>query len=342
MTDCTTVQPSHPTFLDDEITALALQLEELGVYSENSKGKHPANKARDVDVAFASFQAELEAYNAFLIDHRLAESIGNAVHTDGALIAGIVSQDIQCQEDRRAAVQMSNDDPEIEAAPRSVCDEMGTEIQDWVSSISGPFTGGSTTVVDFSDDETEAGPSMSYAERQAEVLGKFSMQFQCANCLNQFPVTLMVAAKCSHRYCIECMKRHFMLSTKDENLFPPRCCKQHIPLSLVSKHLSATELASFELASVEFTTDDRVYCSNVHCRRFIHPLRIDVGKNRAPCEDCGQNTCSLCKNMYHDFTDCPDDPALRETRELARKSGWQTCYNCNRVVILRSGCNHMT
>ncbi|KAF2134353.1 hypothetical protein P153DRAFT_279412, partial [Dothidotthia symphoricarpi CBS 119687] len=96
--------------VDDELIALNLQLEELGVLSQTSKGKHAVNNPPDYEVAFASFQAELQDYKTFLDDQKLAQSIGAAVHTDGVLIGDITTQDLQAHEDRRYAVQLSNND----------------------------------------------------------------------------------------------------------------------------------------------------------------------------------------------------------------------------------------
>jgi hypothetical protein len=61
-----TIRPFYPTQLDDELVALTLQLEELGLASEAGKGKYPVNHPPDFEVAFASFQAELQEYKTFL------------------------------------------------------------------------------------------------------------------------------------------------------------------------------------------------------------------------------------------------------------------------------------
>ena len=47
------------TVLDDEIAALALQLEEINNHSENSKGKYPAHRPPDIELAFSTFHAEI-------------------------------------------------------------------------------------------------------------------------------------------------------------------------------------------------------------------------------------------------------------------------------------------
>jgi hypothetical protein len=262
----------------------------------------------------------------------LAESIGAAVHSDGTLIEEFTSQEIQFYEDRRHVLQISNEDPEVEAPPRAVQEELQNGIHDWMSTLS--ITVADSAMLDFSDDEAEAGPSMTFAERQAETMKKLSM--------DRFPRALIVSAKCNHRYCGDCAKSLFMGAVKDEDLYPPRCCKQPIPLQLVVKHMNADEIAAFELASVEYATCKRTYCSNLGCNVFIHPNNIESDFGRAICPKCATNTCSRCNNGYHPGFGCPEDKALRETQALAQTMGWKSCNNCNRMIQLRTGCNHIT
>jgi len=113
-------QASHADCMDDELAAVTLQLEELGVYSDYGKGKHPVDQPPDVDVAYGQFQAELQAHKDFLADQKLAQSMGAAVHSDSVIIGDLTSQDVQAHADRRFALELSNNDPEIEA-PAAVC-----------------------------------------------------------------------------------------------------------------------------------------------------------------------------------------------------------------------------
>ncbi|KAB2104001.1 hypothetical protein AG0111_0g7281 [Alternaria gaisen] len=336
----TVPQTSHAGGIDDELTALTLQLEELGVYSEAKKGKHPIDQPPDIEVAYSRFQIELQAYEDFLADQKLAQSIGAAVHSDSVVIEDLTSQDVQAREDRRFALELSSNDPEIEAPPLSVHDHLQGEVHDWMSAVSGNIAAAS--VVEFSDDETEAGPAMSYVERQADTIKKLSTEFNCCTCYDRFPRASMVTAKCGDRYCVDCMKGLFMRSTKDESLYPPRCCKQKIPLDLIARHMEPNELATFELAIVEYATQKKTYCSNHDCATFIVPDSIEPDTNRAMCPKCGAETCAICNNEFHAGSACPDDPLLRQTRELAREMGWQTCNACYREVDLRIGCNHIT
>jgi hypothetical protein len=132
MSACATAsQPFHPIPLDDEYAALTLQLEELGLVPDSSKGKHPVDQPPDFNIAFASFQAELEQYKTFLADQKPAQSIAAAVHTDCGVIGDLTSQDVQAHEDRCFVLQLSNNDPELEAAPHTGITELRGGVEDW-------------------------------------------------------------------------------------------------------------------------------------------------------------------------------------------------------------------
>ena len=328
------------TSVDDDIAALALQLEELGLATTSRKGKYPIDHPPDFEVAFASFQAELEKYRTVLADQKFAQSIGAAVHTDEAIIDTLTAQETESLADHRLAVQLSTDDTGISTPFDSVASRDTRGVENWVSMVSGTVAWNS--VVDFSDEENEAGPSMTYVERQAQVIEKLAMEYNCIACTDRFSRSNMVTAHGSHRYCADCVRSLFMRLTNDEGLFPPKCCKQPVPLAFVGRHLNADDLAIYQKSAVEFSTTHRIYCSNVKCARFIVPDNIDESRQQANCLACGTETCSVCTNKYHDSSDCPDDPSIRQTRELAMSLGWQTCKACNRVVQLRSGCNHIT
>ena len=293
----------------------------------------------DIDVAYNHFQKELQAYTDFLADQKLAQSIGAAVHTDSAAIEALTSQDVQAHEDRRLAMGMSDIDPEFEAPPPSAHGNLQGEVRDWMSTVSG--NNAAASVIEFSDDETEAGPAMSYLERQADTIKKLSTVYKCCACFDRFPRTSTLTTKCGHRYCIDCMKGVFMRSTKDEGLYPPRCCKRLLPLDLVAKHMDTNERATFDLAVVENATQKRKYCSNKACLTFIPPDHIEPDTDRVACPKCDTETCARCSNGFHPGTECPDDPELQQTLDFISKEDWQTCYHCDRVVDLWTGCNHI-
>jgi hypothetical protein len=208
------MQASLPLPLDDEFVALALQLEELGLVSQSGKGKHPVDQLPDFEVAFASFQADLEDYKTFLEDQKLAQSIGAAVHTDGPIIGAFAAEEAQSLEDRRFVLELSNNDPEIEALPRSLMSEARGDIDDWMSTITDTIA--AQSILDFSDDETEAGPSTKYVEGQAGTMKAFSAKIQCIACADDFPRANTVTTSCGHRYCAKCITKLFMRAAKDE------------------------------------------------------------------------------------------------------------------------------
>ena len=144
---------------------------------------------------------------------------------------------------------------------------------------------------------------------------------------------------CRHEYCRECLDGLFEASMTDESLFPPRCCRQPIPVASVRLFLKLELVQEFARKTIEFGTPNRTYCHSPTCSTFIHPRNID-GES-AYCDQCGRHTCVTCKAAGH-TGDCPHDTALQQVLETAQDMGWQRCYSCRSVVELEHGCNHMT
>lgn len=111
------VRAAHPGYLDDEIVALTLQVEEINYREETKKAKYPVNDIPDLEIAYASYLNEIEAHLSFLRDVKLAHSIANAVDTDAQAIAEVSQENRQAQDDHYMAVQMSAEDPDLEAPP---------------------------------------------------------------------------------------------------------------------------------------------------------------------------------------------------------------------------------
>ncbi|KAI2785266.1 hypothetical protein F4815DRAFT_452022 [Daldinia loculata] len=149
----------------------------------------------------------------------------------------------------------------------------------------------------------------------------------------------VVRAPCSHRYCRECLAQLFRSAMSDESLFPPRCCRQNIPLKGLEFFLPKKLIREFRAKEVEFSTPRRTYCHQPECSAFIPPQNY-VG-DIATCKDCGVRTCIICRGPSHNG-DCPDDKDLQEVLELAQEHGWQQCYNCRSLIELSAGCYHMT
>lgn len=183
-------------------------------------------------------------------------------------------------------------------------------------------------------------PLNTIAVHQNNVPVNSSTRQDCVACLHNFPAHEMVALPCEHKYCTDCLKRLFINATKDESIYPPRCCREEIPLELVGAFMSAKELQTFQEASVEFMTTNRVYCSNRSCGKFVPETRIDRTSDRVECGHCGRSTCVHCKGVPH-AGECLEDPGMKETFELAKERGWQQCKGCSSIVELTVGCYHM-
>jgi len=161
----------------------------------------------------------------------------------------------------------------------------------------------------------------------------------CCACDDHHPQNQTIRNACGHDYCKECIADLFHRSSKDEQLFPPRCCREPLSLDEARRFLTRGFFAHFEEKRIEFTTPNRTYCSNRTCSIFVKPEYID-GRT-ARCSKCLTKTCTACKNCAHDGA-CPDDEAIEQIREIARAEGWQQCPQCKHMVSITHGCNHMT
>lgn len=64
------------------------------------------------------------------------------------------------------------------------------------------------------------------------------------------------------------MKQLFLGATKDEELYPPRCCGNVVPPGLALRLLSYKELRDFSESALEWTAKDRLYCAEPTCSKL--------------------------------------------------------------------------
>lgn len=161
----------------------------------------------------------------------------------------------------------------------------------------------------------------------------------CEVCLasDKLPEDIVQLA-CGDKWCWTCLKNFFLKATKSEELFPPKCCQQHIPIDLIAPMLSTEELQAYQLSSEEFSSENRVYCHDTKCGAFISSSQV-IG-DKATCV-CGEVTCVHCHHNFHDG-ECARDSQLQATLQLAAQSNWKRCFRCRSVVELVMGCNHVT
>ena len=191
-------------------------------------------------------------------------------------------------------------------------------------------------VQDFSLHDSEAssetddqGPSIDHSETGYQY---------CVICSDVFRTRRLITTPCGDHYCKACIGQLYDLAMKDESLFPPRCCRQPIPLGIATRMLTSGQIEKFLEKRVELGTPNRTYCHDTSCLAFIRPDNISGEK--AMCT-CGELTCVVCKAAAHE-DDCPEDPAYASLMAFAAAEGYQTCRQCKRLVELSIGCNHMT
>jgi len=154
-----------------------------------------------------------------------------------------------------------------------------------------------------------------------------------------------VVAPCGHFYDIGCITDLFQSATRDESLYPPRCCRQVIPLPRVQSHLTQALLTKFQLKTQEFGTLKRVYCASPACSQFLGPLYEGFFSKVFTCTSpaCTTTTCGKCRGRYEGRThDCTPDAETEGILTLSRASGWSRCPGCAQMIELNMGCFHMT
>ncbi|RYP70109.1 hypothetical protein DL769_005086 [Monosporascus sp. CRB-8-3] len=357
--------------MDDEDTALIIQLlqEDCQVAMDvaQGKGKQPEGAETDQQLAFQLLLEELQNAETVARDRRMTRSIQQAIRADSDALARVRDEERQAQSDRDISIALSNgqvvpadasphDDPQAPGDEDDFLDKLSciyvTGIEDEEDTDSGGDYEDTATTGQKQQPESSAwAASRRPPLRQPGSAQRQQPKRNCEACGERKHFTELARAPCRHEYCRGCLGRLFESATVDETLFPPRCCKQPIPLEQNLIHLHADVVQRFRRKAVEFSTPNRTYCHDGRCGAFVPPSRYvhDDGRGRggvvpaaACCGECGARTCTACKAAAHGGGDCPNDVQLQRVLQLAREQGWQRCQNCWGMVELNTGCNHMT
>ncbi|KAM7213808.1 hypothetical protein V8F06_010804 [Rhypophila decipiens] len=195
---------------------------------------------------------------------------------------------------------------------------------------------------DYDDEDLPKAESSSWgASRNTADNGGWFMK-ACTSCGDQNRFFDMVACPCSHSYCRDCIQHLYQTSLSDEAFFPPRCCREPIPISRTQAFLEPATVKQYHAKVIEFGTPvpNRTYCHKASCSSFV-PREL-VTDDVATCPDCASKTCTVCKAAAHLGSDCPADEGIQQVLELGKTEGWQRCYSCRNLVDLNLGCNHIT
>ncbi|KAI1131371.1 hypothetical protein F5Y10DRAFT_74511 [Nemania abortiva] len=127
---------------------------------------------------------------------------------------------------------------------------------------------------------------------------------------------------------------------------PPRCCTSDIiPIKHVD-HLFDDEFKrNWNEKYAIHSSRDRNYCPKSNCRERIRPRDVHHhinGRSSATCRKCGTEICGICYNRWHDSVHCPTSPDMAQFPDITKEPGWKRCFNCQAMVQLKEGYNHMT
>lgn len=317
-----------------------LQLADTEEIIANAKGKQAEGTLNDAQMALQLYTWELEGCKAMLSDRAMAQSIAIAVIRDGDVIDAAARLEEQLARDRAFAenlewntshggapadVSQSEGDPWHDAEMLSKAAALYMFESEWPLSQHA-----------FEDAEGDTAESSAQGAEPKQT--KRQRQGHCVACDEDKPFVNVARVPCNHEYCRACLSDLFRLSMTDESLFPPRCCRQSIPLARVRLFLPSDLARLFETKSVELGTKNRTYCHDTRCSTFISPAAVvgDIGR----CPRCEKATCVICKAVSHSG-DCPEDTALHQLVETAHSEQWQRCLDCYRFVELDTGCNHI-
>ncbi|PQE30433.1 IBR finger domain protein [Rutstroemia sp. NJR-2017a WRK4] len=318
----------------DEHTLAPIIDNKLDDVNQNArKGKQREDEMSDEALAIQMQREESDRNAIFLSDGRMVRSTPAAIEVDKPVLMNLASQEIIAIEDRDLAARLDEELP-IPITSGLQTDQLQT-LDDNVFNKLQTLSIGRTelskcpTTPDACDD--------GQAESSSRAVGRKEQTEICEACWDAVNTFELARAPCGHLYCRTCLRGLFEAAMTDESLFPPSCCHQHISPEENAILLTAEIIHMFDKKKIEFSTIDRTYCCIPTCSSFIDPQYID--SDIATCPDCSTTTCAICKAAHEG--DCPNDVALQRILEVARENKWQRCYECNALVELDHGCNHI-
>jgi len=330
--------------LDEDTLIAVLAVYRADIAEEKAHIKDDQNHSgydhfKDNLTALECYLDEVESQYNLARDARLAQSIVDAKLADFSTIAAIAKEEAQTKEDRafaerlagpnaipRGATRANNplgDPPTYEETIEKSCTPS-------LSKLAGLWVG------------HKAGRALHPENKinDPDVEPEFDgmLQAECAICGDRKSYFEVASLPCGDQYCRACIHELFEKSFRDDSLFPPRCCRQHITIENVDIFMTKELKDEFAAKTIEFNTPNKTYCANKKCGAFILPQNIAHSVGR--CQNCRTTTCTFCKNQGHP-DECPQDPNLQAALDLAQQEGWRRCSRCQAMVELRSGCHHI-
>lgn len=150
----------------------------------------------------------------------------------------------------------------------------------------------------------------------------------------------MVPLRCQHKYCNPCFSKLVSISMKHENIFPPKCCLEDIPMKTIVSNLSRVLVDEYRLKEEEYSTpvSARWYCPSKPCSKWIPPTKLTRSCDTQRCPHCHAIICATCRSLTHGKKEgCSQDFGSRAApREEETKNSIE-CYRCRSMVSLNAG-----
>ncbi|KAF8637460.1 hypothetical protein AX17_002805 [Amanita inopinata Kibby_2008] len=327
---------ASPEDLSTTLLMARLTLSDLTTYTATVKQIHKRPVTRppgDTELALLSQEVELTALVRNLEDEIMAKSMDRALERDAEVLRALEMIERSEREDRRAAEVLEREEvmlPETQA--QRVVGRKGFVVPERPNDRNGEK--------DEEDARTVVGSSKSVAGPSG--IRDTSPKVECISCTEMFVKSRCIIAPCTHTYCHGCLISLVEACTRDESLYPLKCCKQTFPLPSFIGVLNVKLRLQFEEKSREFgtRTEWRVYCCNPRCSAF---LGSSEGRQEdIVCGECRTVTCTGCKQSAHLSQSCQENADVKKLREMAKQEKWQTCPGCQAIVELNVGCYHMT
>ncbi|ODM24159.1 hypothetical protein SI65_02134 [Aspergillus cristatus] len=163
-------------------------------------------------------EEEVLATQTFIQDRVLALSTSTAIATDQNLLVSIRSDERIAEQDHRYVLALNDE----ESVPQGVSYDttiseatLPDENEDAVSVVIGDLMGHMTLNDKSANGEVSSRWKPSH---QAANVG-----YECVSCFEKCD-TAMFESSCGHGFCHDCARQMFLGATKDEELYPPRCC----------------------------------------------------------------------------------------------------------------------
>lgn len=357
--------PLDPYDLDMQTSKLIaeLTLRDISEIGQSRKGKARADAPpSDEEVAFRMQCEYWENIIRDINDHLMARSLNEAIEADRPILNALSIMEQAAEDDRRAALALSGGGelPPPSEAQRLVEDPAFSQLTEPATDSNSESSAGDVaTVVTSTTSTDDLSPPPQYLHTEiVNDLANLAMggvrpteskpqklvhqRAQCTSCGDLYRGSAYLKGSCGHDYCGACVSDLVNACTRDESLYPPRCCGDPFPYHDLIPFLTLKLLAAYNTKRIELDVPaaSRVFCPNPTCSTFLGSA--ENAPDDVRCGECDTYVCTHCRQESHIGENCSENQGTIAVRELARAEHWQTCPGCKAIVELDVGCYHMT